>query len=132
MDTSLGQDNAPKEVEPWDEQALALGAWREPGGRTERLQSRGADVGPVGAKWKPSCGWCAVPPELEAVWSRLRDTGVEVELYERGQESGKEQGIPLDNYYESITFMEGGRRARPLTLTRRPTAQPADSSRDAC
>jgi hypothetical protein len=35
----------------------------------------------------------SVPPELDAVWTRLRRTGVEVELYERGAESGREQGI---------------------------------------
>ena len=35
----------------------------------------------------------SVPPELENVWKRLRATGVEVELYERGKGSGKEQGV---------------------------------------
>lgn len=34
----------------------------------------------------------SVPPELEAVWQRLRDTGIQVELYERGKGSGTEQG----------------------------------------
>lgn len=32
--------------------------------------------------------------------------------------------IPLDDYYESVTFIEGGRRNRPLSLTRRPRANP--------
>jgi hypothetical protein len=32
--------------------------------------------------------------------------------------------IALDDYYESITFIEHGRRSKPLSLTRRPTAQP--------
>jgi len=35
----------------------------------------------------------SVPPELQRVWGRLRETGVTVELYERGKESGKEQGV---------------------------------------
>src|SRR5262249_22216027 len=35
----------------------------------------------------------SVPPELDAVWERLRETGIEVELYERGSETGKEQGV---------------------------------------
>lgn len=35
----------------------------------------------------------SVPPELEHVWQKLRATGVEVELYERGKGTGKEQGV---------------------------------------
>lgn len=35
----------------------------------------------------------SVPPELEHVWARLRETGVVVELYERGQGTGTEQGV---------------------------------------
>jgi hypothetical protein len=35
----------------------------------------------------------SVPPELATVWTRLRGTGVEVELLERGAESGREQGV---------------------------------------
>ena len=35
----------------------------------------------------------SVPPELERVWSRLRRTGVDVELYERGAQGGKEQAV---------------------------------------
>ena len=35
----------------------------------------------------------SVPPELDAVWERLRGIGVEVELYERGADSGQEQGV---------------------------------------
>jgi hypothetical protein len=35
----------------------------------------------------------SVPPELERVWTRLRATGITVELYERGAASGKEQGV---------------------------------------
>jgi hypothetical protein len=35
----------------------------------------------------------SVPPELAKVWDRLRATGVIVELYERGSESGTEQGV---------------------------------------
>lgn len=35
----------------------------------------------------------SVPPELESVWQKLRSTGVAVELYERGSDSGTEQGV---------------------------------------
>lgn len=36
----------------------------------------------------------SVPPDLELVWKRLTEaTGVKPELYERGKESGKEQGV---------------------------------------
>jgi hypothetical protein len=35
----------------------------------------------------------SVPPELETVWERLRQVGVGVELYERGESSGREQGV---------------------------------------
>jgi hypothetical protein len=141
----------------------------------------------------------SVPPELDAVWVKLRAAGVQVELYERGADSGKEQGvdqclqvhmlraladitppgvavlltgdgagywegvgyhadlerlhragwgievlswdgacnrklkewakasgayIPLDNYYDSITFLQGGRKSAPLSLVGRPSATP--------
>jgi NYN domain len=138
----------------------------------------------------------SVPPELEAVWARLRAVGVEVELYERGAESDREQGvdqclqvhmlrrtidelpgiavlltgdgagyddgvgfhadlermsargwrievlswdtacrrtlkdwarqagvyIPLEDFYSSVTFIEGGRRSVPLSLRQRKVA----------
>lgn len=35
----------------------------------------------------------SVPPEMDAVWVKLRASGVEVELFERGEESGREQGV---------------------------------------
>ena len=35
----------------------------------------------------------SVPPELEHVWNRLRETGITVELYERGEATGTEQGV---------------------------------------
>ncbi len=35
----------------------------------------------------------SVPPELKSVWDRLRKTGFEVELYERGENTHKEQGV---------------------------------------
>ena len=35
----------------------------------------------------------SVPPELRHVWYRMENEGVEVELLERGQGSGKEQGV---------------------------------------
>jgi len=139
----------------------------------------------------------SVPPELEAVWDRLESAGVDVELFERGEASGCEQGIDqclqvhmlraladidppgvavlltgdgqgyetgvgfhadlerlaragwgveviswdaacnrrlrawaektgvyvsLDDYYQSVTFLEGARRAHPLNLTHRGLA----------
>ena len=35
----------------------------------------------------------SLPPELDALWARLRDVGVELELFERGEESGQEQAV---------------------------------------
>ena len=35
----------------------------------------------------------SVPPELRAVWDRLRAIGITVELYERGAGTGTEQGV---------------------------------------
>lgn len=35
----------------------------------------------------------SIPPEMDAVWSNLRAAGVTVELFERGEQTGKEQGI---------------------------------------
>jgi len=139
----------------------------------------------------------SIPPELKTVWENLQLTGMRLELYERGQASGKEQGqdaclqvhmlraladekepqvtvlltgdgkgyddgvgfhadlkrmadrgwgievvawdlsckgalkewaksagvfIPLESYYESVTFIQGGRQARPLNLTHRSRA----------
>jgi hypothetical protein len=140
----------------------------------------------------------SVPPELEIVWKHLKKTGVKVELYERGEGSGSEQGvdqclqvhmlrsltdlapgvvviltgdgagydsgtgyhadlermhrggwgveviswdcavnkklktwaekegvyIPLENYYDSVTFSSGTRDAKHLSLTHRPTVKP--------
>ena len=141
----------------------------------------------------------SVPPELDSVWNRLSATGVHIELYERGEESRKEQGVdqclqvhmlralldasepvtavlltgdgagyedgigfhadlermhskgwgieviswdcackknlkawaksvgiyvPLEAYYESITFVQNGRSAKPLTMKHRGRALP--------
>ncbi len=33
------------------------------------------------------------PPELQDLWTRLRAVGVELELFERGEDSGKEQAV---------------------------------------
>lgn len=33
------------------------------------------------------------PPELQDLWARLRGVGIELELFERGEESGKEQAV---------------------------------------
>lgn len=35
----------------------------------------------------------SVPPEMDGVWRNLRNAGVVVELFERGADSGKEQGV---------------------------------------
>lgn len=138
----------------------------------------------------------SVPPDLQRVWQRLGSTGIEVELFERGAASSREQGVDqclqvhmlraaldhapsvavlltgdgagyefgrgfradierladrgwgievlswrsacnrelrefaedrgvfvaLDDFYPSITFIEGGRTSMPLSLTRRPYA----------
>ena len=141
-----------------------------------------------------------IPPEQSAMWERFRESGVDVELYERGARSGTEQSvdsriqvemlrqladnkvpqiavlltgdgagyddgvgfhadlermqksgwgieviawdisckrklkewaesvgifIPLERYYESVTFMEEGRRQTPLNLTHRLRVLPA-------
>lgn len=142
----------------------------------------------------------SVPPELEAVWERLRGIGIDVELYERGSESRREQGVdqclqvhmlrrladvqppqvavlltgdgagyddgvgfhadlermadagwgieviawdvacrrvlkewaeqvgvyvPLEDFFGSVTFIEGGRMSQSLTLRTRRVARPA-------
>jgi hypothetical protein len=141
----------------------------------------------------------SVPPELDAVWARLRAVGVEVELYERGELGGREQGVdqclqvhmlrrladsdrpgiavlmtgdgagyddgagfhadlermaragwgievlswdaacrnalrdwaratgvyvPLEDFYRSVTFIQGGRRSEQLSLRTRRRAEP--------
>jgi len=33
--------------------------------------------------------------------------------------------VDLDDYFYSVTFVEGGRFTRPVLLTHRPTAEPA-------
>lgn len=35
----------------------------------------------------------SLPPELQDLWKKLRSVGVELELFERGQETGKEQAV---------------------------------------
>ena len=35
----------------------------------------------------------SLPPELQAVWAKLRAVGVDLELFERGQASGREQAV---------------------------------------
>lgn len=141
----------------------------------------------------------SVPPELQSVWDRLRKSGVDVELFERGADSRTEQGvdqalqvhmlrcltdirppgvavlltgdgsgyesgvgfhadlermenvgwgieviswdcacknalktwaqqvgvyIPLEDYYEMVTFREGTRSVATLRMTKRPVARP--------
>ncbi len=40
-----------------------------------------------------ACCIGSVPPDLQEVWDRIRSTGVNVETYERGKDSSKEQGL---------------------------------------
>jgi NYN domain len=49
----------------------------------------------AGANRKVVSGVCAgsLPPELDTLWKRLRAVGVELELFERGEESGQEQAV---------------------------------------
>lgn len=35
----------------------------------------------------------SLPPELDTLWTRLRAVGVDLELFERGEESGREQAV---------------------------------------
>lgn len=35
----------------------------------------------------------SLPPELQDLWAKLRSVGVELELFERGQETGTEQAV---------------------------------------
>lgn len=35
----------------------------------------------------------SLPPEMNDLWTKLRATGVDLELFERGEESGREQAI---------------------------------------
>jgi hypothetical protein len=35
----------------------------------------------------------SIPPGLTALWDRLRDAGVSIDLFERGADSGKEQAV---------------------------------------
>jgi len=140
----------------------------------------------------------SIPPELRTVWERLHGEGVNVDLRERGAETGREQGVDallqvrmlraladasgspgiavlltgdgagyqdgagfhadlermqkdgwaieviswdhscnralkawaekvgvyvkLDDYYESVTFLEGSRKSTPLDISQRPRA----------
>jgi len=139
----------------------------------------------------------SIPPDMKELWDRLRKTGVKVELFERGGESGQEQGVdqclqvhilragldnpdpqiavlltgdgkgyldgvgyhadierlqkrgwgvevlswdvacnarlrqwatnngvyvPLESFYDSVTFLEGSRKVKPLNLTHRKKA----------
>jgi hypothetical protein len=141
----------------------------------------------------------SVPPGLRTVWQRIESLGVEVELYERGADSSREQAVdqalqvhmlrtgyvrpagvavlmtgdgagydkgvgfhadlerladagwgievlswdmacnrrlrefaqrcgvyvPLEKFYESITFIEGGRKTIPVSLVHRKLANPS-------
>lgn len=161
------------------------------------------DLAKVGREVESAVCVGSVPPELQTVWSNLRQVGVEVELYERGSDSGTEQGvdqclqvhmlrvladseepstavlltgdgagyetgigfhadlermadrgwgieviswdtacnnnlkewakengayIPLEDYYRSVTFLEGTRNVESLTMTKRPIASPEPKS----
>jgi hypothetical protein len=141
----------------------------------------------------------SIPPELRSLWERLRATGISVEVFERGAQTGREQGmdqslqvhmlravldvqrpevavlltgdgagyeggwgyhadlermfnkgwgievlswshacaralrrwaesvgifVPLEDFYDSITFVEGLRQARAVSLAGRRTSSP--------
>lgn len=51
------------------------------------------DLASAGRKIHRAYGVGSQPPELQAVWDSLRTSGVHLELYERGQESGHEQAL---------------------------------------
>lgn len=150
------------------------------------------DLARAGRKVETAYCVGSVPPELKAIWDRLRTVGIEVEVLERGSSTGTEQGVDqslqvhmlrvtldyksdpgiavlltgdgkgydtgigyhadlermqkqgwgievlswdaacrsalkewaarvgayvkLDDYYDSITFIQGGRRSIPLSL----------------
>ena len=46
---------------------------------------------------KLATGICvgSIPPDLREFWARLGKSGVTVELFERGKQSGKEQGVEM-------------------------------------
>ncbi len=39
--------------------------------------------------------------------------------------------IPLEDYYDSVTFIQGGRNSKPVSLTRRPRSTPKAEARAA-
>lgn len=49
------------------------------------------DLARVGRKVNSAIAVGSIPPELRHVWNKMEHSGVEVELYERGSDSGKEQ-----------------------------------------
>lgn len=51
------------------------------------------DIARAGRPVAPAVCVGSVPPDLKAVWSRLRAVGVDVELFERGALTRREQGV---------------------------------------
>jgi len=47
----------------------------------------------LGRKVEKAIAVGSVPPDLQALWQHLKHAGVNVELQERGQQSGKEQAV---------------------------------------
>lgn len=67
------------------------GSWAEP---DVRINFEGLyDLARAGRPVERALCVGSVPPELRAVWDRIRDLGIDVELLERGQETGTEQGV---------------------------------------
>lgn len=85
----------------WDNSNIFVPAQRLAGRRDGVLQQQNVriqfdnlyDLARAGRPVTSAICVGSVPPELEAVWARLRAVGVEVELYERGAASGQEQGV---------------------------------------
>lgn len=47
----------------------------------------------------------SIPPGLTALWNRLESTGVEIELFERGAETGREQAVDQALQVEMLRSM---------------------------
>jgi hypothetical protein len=71
------------------------GMGQEPGHRYDlRLNFQAMyDFASMGRTIEKAIAVGSVPPDMEALWRQLEHSGVSVELWERGAESGKEQSV---------------------------------------
>lgn len=71
------------------------GAGLEPGHRYDlRLNFQAIyDFASLGRNVDKAIAVGSVPPDLQALWRQLENTGVDVELQERGESSGREQAV---------------------------------------